>query len=103
LDDYIKREDAVNILMEYERKSVELYGKPIRGCASMMVDIVDIEPSDVRPVVRGRWIPTRKYDYCYKCSVCNETGPLEPDGESAFKCNFCPSCGADMREVRPDG
>ena len=58
-----------------------------------------VPAADVRPVVRGKWIPTRKYGYCYKCSVCGEIGPLDPDGESAFKYNFCPTCGADMREV----
>ena len=48
---------------------------------------------DVRPVVRGKWIkPTRVPDSMLdECSVCGfDTG--------AYTFNFCPNCGADMRE-----
>ena len=49
---------------------------------------------DVRPVVRGRWIwqdaPCFGNPYgSYKC----ECGCLMP-----HKTNFCPNCGAEMRE-----
>ena len=54
---------------------------------------------DVRPVVRGKWkyrgqqviddlFPT------YACSVCHDVIPAD----WRRKCNFCPNCGADMRE-----
>lgn len=49
--------------------------------------------ADVRPVVRGKWIkPTRVPDSMLdECSVCGfDTG--------AYTFNFCPNCGADMRE-----
>lgn len=51
-----------------------------------------VPSSDVRPVVRGRWIrPTRVPDSMLdECSVCGfDTG--------AYTFNFCPNCGADMR------
>jgi hypothetical protein len=53
--------------------------------------IESIPAADVRPVVRGKWnpnVPPR--DLRPRCSVCGE---LQPQ-----KTNFCPNCGADMRE-----
>ena len=53
----------------------------------------DIPPADVRPVVRGKWkfkntdALTSK---AWTCSVCGL--------RKVFMTNFCPNCGADMRE-----
>ena len=43
---------------------------------------------DVRPVVRGVWV---KNGWSIRCSVCGYDMPF------AVR-NFCPNCGADMRE-----
>ena len=54
---------------------------------------VGATPADVRPVVRGRWIPFTSeaaWDIWY-CSAC--------DIGFAHHMDFCPHCGADMREV----
>lgn len=50
--------------------------------------------ADVRPVVRGRW-SEKPYllGTTNVCSVCGENYGM-PHG----KYNFCPNCGADMRE-----
>lgn len=46
-----------------------------------------IPAADVRPVVRGKW----ETDTCHVyCSICGEY--------ENNKSNFCPNCGADMRE-----
>lgn len=47
-------------------------------------------PADVKPVVKGEWIPD-KYDPEFKlwCSVCDWT--------AEYPYNFCPNCGAEMR------
>ncbi len=53
--------------------------------------IKSIPAADVRPVVRGEWetnVPPR--DLRPRCSVCGEL--------QRRKTNFCPDCGADMRE-----
>lgn len=44
---------------------------------------------DVRPVVRGRWEynPGDNIPYCSECMMPQDS-----------ECNFCPNCGADMRE-----
>lgn len=47
-----------------------------------------IPAADVRPVVRGTWV---KNGWSIRCSVCGYDMPF------AVR-NFCPNCGADMRE-----
>ena len=49
-----------------------------------------IPAADVRPVVSGEWIDTGSGQ---ECSVCSEFQP----GYDNYR-NFCPNCGADMRE-----
>lgn len=57
--------------------------------------IAGVPAADVRPVVRGKW--STVYDDFMKsnydtCSCCGK----EYFGANGF--NFCPNCGADMRE-----
>jgi hypothetical protein len=51
--------------------------------------ICAIPAADVRPVVRGRWEynPGDNIPYCSECMMPQDS-----------ECNFCPNCGADMRE-----
>ena len=57
--------------------------------------------ADVRPVVRGHWIGTKEAEEMgdimkeFTCSVC---GCCEWDCTESESFNFCPNCGADMRE-----
>lgn len=66
-----------------------------------------VPPADVRPVVRGRWKPkmhpmisgelTHVKDEWYgEVYICDQCG-FEMIGTE----NFCPNCGADMREDKP--
>ena len=55
-----------------------------------------IPAADVRPVVRGKWKDAMQscHDSPHvKCSVCGEYY-----WRYFKKFNFCPNCGADMRE-----
>ena len=56
-------------------------------------DAIEKLQTDVRPVVRGKW----EYDHwCkFKCSNCGAWSKSEP---YCGRENFCPNCGADMRE-----
>ena len=49
--------------------------------------IESIPAADVRPVVRGKWIKIKYRSICRDCSF---------RGFASW--NFCPNCGADMRE-----
>jgi hypothetical protein len=83
--------------------TLELYvvrGSSYKKQISTLQDLLDTNRilytvADVRPVVRGKWIkPTRVPDSMLsECSVCGfDTG--------AYTFNFCPNCGADMRETK---
>lgn len=63
-----------------------------------VLDVMSELPSVQPQPKRGKWIPTNDYvttaygslDY-YRCSCCGEDSLEEGD--------YCPNCGADMREV----
>lgn len=85
--EYIERE-AVLALLKDDREvctysKVEL--KYIRA------DIHYLPAADVQPVVRGEWRKIGKIGCIFVCSACDKTFPCKTD--------FCPNCGADMREV----
>ena len=50
-------------------------------------EIDDIPTADVRENVRGEWI--NNMNGTYECNIC---------GCKHSKSNFCPNCGADMRD-----
>lgn len=67
-----------------------------------------IPAADVRPVVRGRWIDKQNpnwraysHDQCSVCGWWNTRNAMCYDGPArrhGHSLNFCPNCGADMRE-----
>ena len=56
--------------------------------------INEIPAADVRPVVRGRWkrVDPRSTVVTFRCSECNYYAHVNAT-------NFCPNCGADMRQT----
>lgn len=56
-------------------------------------DIDSIPAADVRPVVRATWRRYSPFTDTYECSNCGEQVI-----DKQFRTNFCPNCGADMRE-----
>ena len=83
--EYIEREAA----LAAAKKSYLYFGiKPI---------INSLPAIDVRPVVRGKWEPVHRYKdnavVGWGCSVCGFEIDISEDGF-----NYCPKCGADMRE-----
>ena len=86
-EDFISRE-AVKQLLRMEMKfSLE----------AMVADPEVIPSADVRPNIHGHWKKAKKgitageLSNLFKCSCCNYE--LYDD-----EFNFCPNCGADMRE-----
>ena len=101
MSDLIKREDAINVVEEIEtmylKGQIDLtYPPTIKRLKSI--------PSAER---KGEWIDEAdKYDasfgiHDYRCSNCNSYADEYICGHewyTADKPNFCPHCGADMRE-----
>ena len=85
--EYIEREKVIEA---FDDPAVERYYGDV--CPESVICVIEqIPAADVRPVVRGRWI-TRPYmmGNTQYCSLCGEN--------YGVKYNFCPNCGADMRE-----
>lgn len=60
--------------------------------AEAMAEAAEKKASDVRMVVRGRWLHETEIDghACGECSICHKIRVID---------NFCPNCGAYMRGV----
>lgn len=106
--EYIEREAAISYIKDNQCKrcsDIGLCGKCAVLTAIKLFE--SIPAADVRPVVRGKWVPDydyaeydfdgstpllepRKYQDGWQCSLCGQYLPS--------KANFCPNCGADMRE-----
>ena len=76
----------------------EIGDAPCRSCGigDVLDDVEDFPAADVRPVVRGKWkdaMQSCNDSPHVKCSVCGEYF-----WRYFNKFNFCPNCGADMRE-----
>lgn len=96
MSDYISRELSLKRLDSYAKgiDETDTFGAMLRAIIS------DIPAADVRPVVRGRWERMSDNDvfgdiHC-KCSACGEDWWQGPGWFR--RANFCPICGADMRE-----
>lgn len=84
--EYIKREDAINLLWLFADES----------CASVVSDFESIPAADVVEVVHGKWEPGNPI-----CPVCGENKfkDLDADVWADWQPKFCPNCGALMREI----
>ena len=86
--EYIEREAAIDACFDG-------WNNNAHDCAD---NIRSIPAADVRPVVRGKWEWNDNNGYYY-CGNCKAASPREDqDGEYIDCPNFCPNCGADMRE-----
>ena len=69
-------------------------------------NIRKLPAADVRPVVKGKWVQTGgKYSRnkmidrrILTCSVCGNVLSMEGVNAGRGDANYCPNCGADMRE-----
>lgn len=98
MDDYISREATKEAAWEeFINRLVEdqgMYGYLVH----LVNEVFDAIPAaDARPVVRGKWIShdfvdmgKGRYTGSVECSACGRFLPIKE--------NFCPNCGADMRE-----
>lgn len=84
MDKYINCIDAQKALIKLP---VDLDAETVQRCIET---VHNLPAADVQPVRHGRWEynPGDNIPYCSECM-------MPQDGE----CNFCPNCGADMREA----
>lgn len=70
------------------------------GIERAMSEAETIPAADMRPVVRGEWIWKKSGEVV--CSKCNDLMAIVGNTEDLITVksyhNFCPNCGADMRE-----
>ena len=94
MSEYIERE-AVKVMLKRECSP--------RVMAYLVDELCEIPAADVRPAVRGKWIVGKIDDpilepvgisESFRCSEC-DYGYVSFDQK---RHNYCPNCGADMRE-----
>ena len=85
MGDYIKREDAINLLYFFADES----------CSSVVSDFEAIPAADVAPVRHGRWILVDK-NGTGVCSECNRQDRID------LLAKYCRYCGALM-DGKEDG
>ena len=84
MDEYIKRETAVRMVMAAK------WGDGSDGAMAMEI-VASISAADVAPVRHGQWIYDKKAQRPY-CSVCK--GYFY--GATNSPMSYCPNCGAKM-------
>lgn len=95
MNDYIKREDALNALCDICVDKLICDKAYQTECHKKFMDI---PAADVRENVRGHWTNVQIYvtgSSMADCSICGVTVHDSFMGNAAP--NFCPNCGADMR------
>ena len=102
--EYISREAAIEIAMQYCPDDDGSCSKALADLRDMLDEIESIPAADVRPVVRGKWIPVGLDDAdegMFKCSECGSEHFFPEILLGIPADNFCPECGADMRPQPP--
>ena len=107
MDDLISRKAALAALGERPTVYAEsAYGLGCRNQYDSDRLAIETVPSvDAVPVRRGKWLITDAYPHNVYCSRCYKTfaqthWAVWKDG--TLPRDFCPSCGADMREEGGD-
>lgn len=97
MSDYISREELLEKEKYLADWNIDLY----------YIDSDDVKmiPSaDVRPNIHGHWeskYPTREeIIYCQERYFCSNCKNYVVDRIARLEFNFCPNCGADMREPK---
>lgn len=108
MDDYIRRNDAIEVVQEYMKRQMMAHPKQKDRIWEMRLDLygelVTI-PADGREERLAEWIEssTRTYGRSRTCcSRCGAFALYEFINVGSFGeqlTNYCPNCGADMREV----
>lgn len=102
-EDCISREAVIEHICEAkECYKEECKGRTLERCPDLqwVFDLPSVQPQPKR----GHWIDQADSigEYasgCYECDECHEVFWIESGTPQDNEYNFCPHCGADMREV----
>ena len=111
MSDYIKRSDLAAIISDllvspWAARRMSNAALGVREALCLVQDIVNDEvqnealklpAADVRPVVRGKWVP-KNTDGSWRVDTCSACKKDTHYVRYAPAYNYCPNCGADMRE-----
>ena len=103
MDDYISRKGTAEEIeglpfnMSFALNEDELNGMNRAKTVIAHYILSTIPAADVVPVVRGKWVPVTNGRGGHECSECHNYAPSFQTGAEHLA-NFCPMCGADMRE-----
>ena len=87
--------ECEKVIEAFDDPAVERYYGDV--CPESVISVIEqIPAADVRPVVRGRWVEFET-DWPPRRNRCSECG-YTTNPWLAHVYNFCPNCGADMRE-----
>lgn len=88
MDEYISREDVLDIVSQYCLDDDGSCSKADVDPREMLDEIEALPSADVQPVRHGRWIISSDgyYPYCSECQARPEGKPTK----------FCGECGARM-------
>lgn len=100
-NDYINRADVHASISElpHEYRTSEQRART-GGIAAAAQIVRNFPASDVKPVVRGKWIKKEPYEV-WKCSVCevdNMYAYSYGDDDYELQDFYCPHCGAKMED-----
>lgn len=100
MSDYINRDDALMAI----RKKVAVFGEDSIPVLLSVLDVVSALPTVQKEVIKGKWErdTERSLDYgdVFSCSAC---GHFTRSQLVLGRWNYCPNCGADMREGKERG
>lgn len=102
---YIECEKLIKALKIWQNKIIETYGKNdeyVKCLDAVLLGVDHTPAADVRPVVKAEWYGEADgyadgelvYDM-WSCPIC---GKRFEEWEEKPDWNYCPNCGADMRE-----
>jgi rubrerythrin len=100
MDDYISREEVMSVIanmqVEHHYDAANLEDRYVVAHLLEVADrIKELKAANVQPVKHGKWEG-------YLCPECNENADYFISGNFYFdeEPNFCPNCGADMRDKK---
>lgn len=101
MSDYIKREDALPDAMcvGIACQECSFLIHPVNGGCKLEEFIKALPAADVVERKKGKWIKSNIPNEKYVCSECGGACWYYDCKGKVAKSNFCPNCGADMREV----